>query len=66
MLGKGWILVDLIRRNRSRRILEVGTLIGYSATLMGKELESDAEIATIKIDRDEAERDRENIQEAEA
>ena len=62
---KGRILVDLIRRNRPRRILEVGTSIGYSAILMGKELGGDAEIVTIEIDEDDAVMARENIREAE-
>ena len=62
---KGRILADLVRQNRPNRILEVGTLIGYSAITMGKELDSDAEIVTIEIDEWEADAARENIKEAE-
>lgn len=62
---KGRILADLVRQNRPKRILEVGTLIGYSAITMGKELGGDAEIVTIEIDEWEAERAQENIMEAE-
>lgn len=62
---RGRILVDIVRRIKPKRILEVGTLIGYSTILMGKELESDAEIVTIEIDEDEAEIARENIRRAE-
>lgn len=62
---KGRILVDLIHRTKPKRILEVGTLIGYSAILMAKELESDAEIITIEIHEDEVEMARENIRNAE-
>jgi len=62
---KGRILVNVIRRIKPKRILEVGTLIGYSAILMGKELESDAEIITIEIDEDEAKMAEQNIQKAE-
>lgn len=62
---KGRILADLVRQNRPKRILEVGTLIGYSAITMGKELGGDAEIVTIEIDEWEAEMARENIKEAE-
>ena len=61
---KGRILVDLIRRNNPKRVLEVGTLVGYSAILMGRELGSDAEFITIEIDEDEAEEARENIAKA--
>lgn len=58
---RGRILVDLIRRFKPKRILEVGTFIGYSTILMGKELEGDSEIITIEIDEKEAEMARENI-----
>ena len=62
---KGNILVDLVHRVKPKRILEVGTLIGYSTILMAKELENDAEIITIEIHEDEVERARENIRNAE-
>jgi len=62
---KGRVLADLVRRNRPKRILEVGTLIGYSAITMCKELGFDAEMVTIEIDDQEAEIARRNIEEAE-
>ena len=62
---RGHILVELIRRFRPRRILEVGTFIGYSTVLMGRELDGDSEIVSIEIDGDEADLARENIEEAE-
>jgi predicted O-methyltransferase YrrM len=46
---------------KPKRVLEVGTLIGYSAILMGKELEDDAQIITIEIHADEAKTAEENI-----
>jgi len=58
---KASVLAELIRRVRPKRVLEVGTLIGYSAIVMGKELEGDAEMITIEIDEDEAKLARENI-----
>lgn len=61
---KGKVLVDVIREIKPKRILEVGTLIGYSAVLMGKELESDAHLTTIEIHADEAQLARENIKKA--
>lgn len=61
---RGRILVDLVRRFKPKRILEVGTFIGYSTILMGKELGAGSEIITIEIDREEAEQARENIREA--
>lgn len=41
--------------------MEVDTLIGYSAILIGKELREDAEIVTIEIHPNEAERAGSNI-----
>jgi predicted O-methyltransferase YrrM len=43
----------------------VGTLVGYSSILMGRELDEGSEIVTIEYDRDEAEQARENIARAE-
>jgi len=61
---KGTVLADVVRRFKPKRILEVGTLVGYSAILMGREMADDAELITIEIDEDEAESARENIREA--
>lgn len=61
---KGRILVDVIRKIKPKRILKVGTLVGYSTIFMAKELESHAEIITIEIDEDEAEIAKENIRKA--
>ena len=58
------VLVDVVRRFRPKRVLEVGTFVGYSAILMGRELGPDSEIVTIEIDGDEAERARENIRDS--
>mgnify|MGYP005859174611 CR=1 FL=1 len=62
---KGQILVEIIHKIKPKRILEIGTLIGYSAILMGKELQSDASIITIEIDANEAKKAKENIDKAE-
>jgi len=40
--SRGKILVKVIREIKPKRVLEIGTLVGYSAILMGKELSSDA------------------------
>lgn len=53
--SKGKILAEEVRKAKPRHILGVGTLIGYSAILMGKELGGDAEIVTIEIHPDAAE-----------
>jgi predicted O-methyltransferase YrrM len=62
---KGRVLVRVIHEVKPKRVLEVGTLIGYSAILMAKELESDAHLVTIEIHANEAETARENIKRAE-
>ena len=63
--SRGRVLIEVVRRYRPRRILEVGTLVGYSTILMGKELGEGSEIVTIEYDRDEAEQARANIARAE-
>jgi len=61
---KGRVLEDIIRELRPRRVLEVGTLIGYSAILMGKELGKESHLVTIEIHADEAEIAKKNIERA--
>ncbi|MBE3116034.1 class I SAM-dependent methyltransferase, partial [Candidatus Bathyarchaeota archaeon] len=58
---KGRILAEEVRKAKPQHVLEVGTLIGYSAILIGKELNNKAEIVTIEIHRDEAELAGKNI-----
>jgi len=62
---KGQVLVDTIRKLKPKRVLEVGTLIGYSTILMGKELPADAELITVEIHADETKLAEENIRRAE-
>ena len=62
---KGRVLARVIHDVKPKRVLEVGTLIGYSAILMAKELESGARLITIEIDANEAEMAKENIERAE-
>src|SRR5665647_2673812 len=58
---KGKLLAQEIRKVKPQHVLEVGTLIGYSAVLIGKELDERAEIVTIEIHRDEAETSGKNV-----
>jgi len=62
---RGRILAELVRRAKPKRILEVGTLVGYSTILMGRALGGDSEIVSVEIDEDEVEIAEENIREAE-
>jgi predicted O-methyltransferase YrrM len=61
---RGRILVEVIRATGPKRILEIGTNVGYSAILMGKELGSDARITTIEEHADEATKAKKLIKEA--
>jgi caffeoyl-CoA O-methyltransferase len=44
------LLATLVRLTKPKRILEVGTNIGYSVVVMGREASPDATIETIEID----------------
>ena len=62
---RGKILTEEIRKAKPKRVLEVGTLIGYSAILMGRELGKRAQIITIENHAEEAKAAEENIRRAE-
>jgi predicted O-methyltransferase YrrM len=62
---KGKILAEEVRKAKPKSVLEVGTLIGYSAILIGKELDTTARFVTIEQHLDEAELAKENIRRAE-
>ncbi len=62
---RGAVLKQVIREHKPKRVLEIGTLIGYSAILIAKELPPEAELVSIEIHEDEAKIARLNIQTAE-
>jgi caffeoyl-CoA O-methyltransferase len=51
---KGKYLVDTIKKFNVKRVLEVGTLIGYSAILMAKNLPKDGKVVTVEINPESA------------
>jgi predicted O-methyltransferase YrrM len=61
---KGRLLSELVRTLKPRRILEVGTLIGYSAILMANELGPDARITCVEVSADNAAKARQNFADA--
>ncbi len=61
---KGKILSKTVKDSNPHTVLEVGTLIGYSAILIGKALDENVEITTIEIHPEEAEIARANIKRA--
>ncbi len=62
--AKGKILAQTVRGTNPRHILEIGTLIGYSAILMGKQLGKTTTITTVEIHPEEAKTARKNIKKA--
>jgi predicted O-methyltransferase YrrM len=61
---RGKILAEEVRKVKPKRVLEVGTLIGYSAILMGRELNKKAQIITIENHPEEVKAAEENIRRA--
>jgi predicted O-methyltransferase YrrM len=61
---RGHILVRIASEFHPQRILEIGTNVGYSTILMGKELPPRTRITTIEINPDYAEQAKENIKRA--
>ena len=62
---KGRIISDIVKKYRPASILEIGTLHGYSAILMGNLLPEDGgKLITIEIDRDLANISTKNIEKA--
>jgi predicted O-methyltransferase YrrM len=62
---KGKVLVEEVKKANPKNVLEVGTFIGYSAILIGCELDKDARFVTIEQHLDEAEVARDNIRQSE-
>lgn len=61
---KGKVLANLIRKYKPKRILEIGTLHGYSAILMAKYANEDCKVITIEINKNSAKVANENIKKA--
>lgn len=58
---KGKYLAETVIRSGASRILEIGTLIGYSSILMASNLPEKGQITTIEINPDSARKARDNI-----
>jgi predicted O-methyltransferase YrrM len=61
---KGKYLADTVRQYGIKKVLEVGTLVGYSAILIATNLPADGSVTTIEINPASAEKARHNIQRA--
>jgi predicted O-methyltransferase YrrM len=62
--AKGTILDSLVIRTRPRRVLEVGTLVGYSAIRIGRLLPAGGSMTCIEVDGRMAQRAKKNIERA--
>lgn len=62
---KGEILAEEVSKAKPMNVLEVGTLIGYSAILIGKELDAKARFVSIEQHLEETELAEENIHRSE-
>jgi caffeoyl-CoA O-methyltransferase len=58
---KGKHLVSAVRKFKVKSVLEVGTLVGYSAILIASNLPEEGKVVTIEIKPESAERAKENI-----
>ena len=58
---KGRIITEIIKKNNSKTVLEVGALYGYSAILMANILPQDGKVITIELDKLIAKIARKNI-----
>jgi len=61
---EGKHLVDTVRRFSVKNVLEVGTLIGYSAILIALNLPKEGRVVTIEMDPESARLAQQNVQKA--
>ncbi len=59
---KGKYLVDIIRKAGAKKVLEIGTYIGYSAILIAKALPENGKVVTVEIDPESIAQALRNIQ----
>ena len=53
---------EILKEEKPKRILEIGTAVGYSATMFAKYTDEDCTIDTIEIDEERAKEGTENIE----
>lgn len=53
---------EILKEEKPKRILEIGTAVGYSATMFAKYTDEDCTIDTIEIDEERAKEAKENIE----
>jgi predicted O-methyltransferase YrrM len=63
--ARGKVLSEEIKKAKPKRVLEIGTFIGYSTILMAREIEKNSQIITIEEHSTEAEVAKNNIAQTE-
>lgn len=61
---KGKVLINMVKKKRPKRILEVGTYVGYSAILMADAMQGNTKITTLESNPSNAQEAAENIKKA--
>jgi len=61
---KGALIEKIVKKNKPKNCLEIGTLLGYSAILIARNLSKDAKLTTVEISPSFAKASEENIKEA--
>jgi len=61
---KGKILVEIVKKHKPRKILEVGALYGYSAILIAKNSPANAEITSVEKNPEHARITEQNVERA--
>ncbi len=61
---KGGHLADTVRKSQVKKVLEIGTLVGYSAILISMNLPAEGHLITIEINPESARQAVENIRKA--
>jgi predicted O-methyltransferase YrrM len=63
--ARGKVLAEEVKKAKPKNVLEIGTFMGYSTILIGKELENTAKLTTIEEHTTEAEVAKNNITQSE-
>jgi predicted O-methyltransferase YrrM len=61
---KGKILAEIVQKHKPRKVLEVGSLYGYSAILIAKNAPANAEITTVEKNPEHARKTEQNVERA--
>ena len=63
--GKGEFLEELVRKKKPRMVLEIGTLVGYSAIKIIRNLPKDSKLVTLEVNPASASVAKQNLKRAE-